>query len=173
MGGHSRAADALEAHTRHALKCAKRKGREPPYEEMQRHLKPGIFIELAPTGEGETSAWLQRRAQIGKSAGRLREKHDAKARKKESGRFELIGRRVGAYKFDRGAPWQPFGSPPPASALKRQCPAPLRKGQRARRARSSSHQYRSRYRRHARPAAAALAFGRSCRFSRYCGPWGP
>jgi hypothetical protein len=29
----------------------------------QRHLKPGIFIELAPTGEGEVvSAWLQRRA---------------------------------------------------------------------------------------------------------------
>jgi hypothetical protein len=28
----------------------------------QRHLKPGIFIELAPTGEGKASAWLQRRA---------------------------------------------------------------------------------------------------------------
>jgi hypothetical protein len=28
----------------------------------QRHFKPGIFIELAPTGEGETTAWLQRRA---------------------------------------------------------------------------------------------------------------
>jgi hypothetical protein len=56
----------------------------------QRHLKPGIFIELAPTGEGEASAWFQCRAQIGKRAGRLREKHDAKARKKEieSGRFE-------------------------------------------------------------------------------------
>jgi hypothetical protein len=37
----------------------------------QRHLKPGIFIELAPTGEGEASPWLQRRAQIGESAGRL------------------------------------------------------------------------------------------------------
>jgi hypothetical protein len=78
----------------------------------QRHLKPGIFIELAPTGEGEASAWLQRRAQIGKSAGRLREKHDAKARKKEieSGRFEPVGRRVGAYEFDRGARRQPLGS---------------------------------------------------------------
>jgi hypothetical protein len=41
------------------------------------------LIELTPTGEGEASGWLQRRAQIGKSAGRLREKHDAKARKKE------------------------------------------------------------------------------------------
>jgi hypothetical protein len=49
----------------------------------QRHSKPAIFIELAPTGEGEASAWLQRRAQIGKSAGRLREKRDAKVRKKE------------------------------------------------------------------------------------------
>jgi hypothetical protein len=49
----------------------------------QRHLKPGIFIELAPTGEGEASAWLQRCAQIGKGAGRLREKHEANARKKE------------------------------------------------------------------------------------------
>jgi hypothetical protein len=78
----------------------------------QRHLKPGIFIELAPTGEGEASAWLQRRPQIGKSAGRLREKHDAKARKKkiESGRFEPVGLRVGAYEFDRGARRQPLGS---------------------------------------------------------------
>jgi hypothetical protein len=49
----------------------------------QRHLQPGIFIELAPTSEGEASAWLQRRAQIGKSAGWLRKKRDAKARKKE------------------------------------------------------------------------------------------
>jgi hypothetical protein len=38
----------------------------------QRHLKPAIFIELAPTGTGEASAWLQRRTQIGKSAGWLR-----------------------------------------------------------------------------------------------------
>ena len=78
----------------------------------QRHLKPGIFIELAPTGEGEASTWLQRRAQIGKSAGRLGEKHDAKARKKEieSGRFEPVGRRVGAYELDRGARRQPLGS---------------------------------------------------------------
>jgi len=70
---------------------------------VQRHLKPRVFIELAPTGEGEASAWLQRRAQIGKSASRLREKHDAKARKKEieSGRIEPVGRRVGAYEFDR------------------------------------------------------------------------
>jgi hypothetical protein len=45
----------------------------------------------------------------------------------------------------------------PALALKRRCPAPARKGQRARRGRSNSHQYRSRYRQHARPAAAALA----------------
>src|SRR6516162_3452258 len=78
----------------------------------QRHLKPGIFIELAPTGEGEASAWLERRAQIGKSTGRLREKHDAKARKKEieSGRFKPIGCRVSAHEFDRGARRQPLGS---------------------------------------------------------------
>jgi hypothetical protein len=78
----------------------------------QGHLKPGIFIELAPTGQREASARLQRRAQIGKSAGRLGEKHDAKARKKEieSGRFEPIGRRVGAYEFDRGARRQTLGS---------------------------------------------------------------
>src|SRR5262249_15909598 len=78
----------------------------------QRHLKPGIFIELAPTGEGETPAWLQRRAQIGKSAGWLREKHDAKARKKkiENGQLECVGRRVRAYEFDRGAWQHPLGS---------------------------------------------------------------
>ena len=78
----------------------------------QRHLQPGIFIELAPTREGEASVWLQCRAQIGKSAGRLREKHDAKARKKEieSGQFEPVGRRVGAYEFDWGARRQPLGS---------------------------------------------------------------
>ena len=51
---------------------------------FKRGAKPGIFIELAPTGEGEASVRLQRRAQIGKSAGRLREKHDAKARKRRS-----------------------------------------------------------------------------------------
>ena len=50
----------------------------------QRHFKLGIFIELAPTGEGEASAWLQRRPQIGKSAGRLREKHNAKREKRRS-----------------------------------------------------------------------------------------
>jgi hypothetical protein len=35
-----------------------------------------------------------------------------KARKKEieSGRFEPVGRRVGAYEFDRGARRQPLGS---------------------------------------------------------------
>jgi hypothetical protein len=78
----------------------------------QRHVKPGIFIELAPTGEGEASAWLQRCAQIDKSAARLREKHDAKARKKEieSGRFEPVGRRVSAHEFDRGARRQPLSS---------------------------------------------------------------
>ena len=78
----------------------------------QRHLEPGIFSELAPTGEGEASAWLQRRAQIGKSVRWLREKHDAKARKKEieSGRFKPVGRRVGGYEFDRGARWQPLGT---------------------------------------------------------------
>jgi hypothetical protein len=72
---------------------------------FKRGAKPGIFIELAPTGEGEASVRLQRRAQIGKSARRLREKHDAKARKKEieSGRFESAGRRVRAYEFDRSA----------------------------------------------------------------------
>jgi hypothetical protein len=78
----------------------------------QRHLKPGIFIELAPAGEDEASRWLQRRAQIGKSTGRVREKHDAKARKKEikSGRFEAVGRLVGAYEFDRRTRRQPLGS---------------------------------------------------------------
>src|SRR6185312_4863075 len=52
---------------------------------------------------GEASAWLQRRAQIGKSAGRLREKHDAKAREEkiESARFKPVGRRVSADEFDR------------------------------------------------------------------------
>ena len=77
----------------------------------QRHLKPGVFIELAPASEDEASVWLQRRAQIGKSAGGLREKHDAKAREKkiEGGRFEPVGRRVGAYEFDRGTRRQPLG----------------------------------------------------------------
>ena len=39
--------------------------------------------------------------------------YDAKARKKEieSGRFEPVGRRVGAYEFDQGARRQPLGSP--------------------------------------------------------------
>src|SRR5262249_43300042 len=48
----------------------------------QRHLKPRIFIELAPTGEDEASAWLQRRTQIGKSAGWLCEKHKRQSAKK-------------------------------------------------------------------------------------------
>src|SRR5215831_17717643 len=110
---------------------------------LKRHLKPGIFIEPASTGEGEASAWLQHRAQIGKSAGWLSVKKMTPGAKKEieSDRIEAVGRRVGAYKFDRGARRQPLERAP-ASGLKRQRPAPARKGQHARRARSSSHRYR-------------------------------
>jgi hypothetical protein len=112
--------------------------------------------DLAPRGEGEASAWLQRRAQIGKSAGRLREKRDAKARKKEieSGRFEPVGRRVGVYEFDRA----PGGSRSAARAsigTETSTPSTCPEGPTC--SASASRRYRSRYRQHVRPGVAALA----------------